>query len=115
LTGGDAERCAEEFLRQHSLVLVQRNYRCRFGEIDLIMRDGAALVFIEVRMRATAFFGGAGSSITLLKQKRIVKTARHYLASLRAEPSCRFDAVLFSGREGEKVEWIKDAFGEVGE
>jgi putative endonuclease len=115
LTGGEAERCAEEFLKQHSLVLLQRNYRCRFGEIDLIMRDGAALVFVEVRMRARAFFGGAASSITPSKRARIVRTARHYLASLRAEPSCRFDAVLLSGREGEQIEWIKDAFGELRE
>jgi putative endonuclease len=115
LTGGEAERCAEEFLKQHSLVLLQRNYRCRFGEIDLIMRDGAALVFVEVRMRARAFFGGAASSITASKQARIVRTAQHYLASLRAEPSCRFDAVLLSGREGEQIEWIKDAFGELRE
>lgn len=115
MTGGDAERCAEEFLKQHSLVLLQRNYRCRFGEIDLIMQDGAALVFVEVRMRAGAFFGGAASSITVLKQKKIVRTARHYLASVRTEPSCRFDAVLLSGREGGQIEWVKDAFGEFGE
>jgi putative endonuclease len=112
LTGGDAERRAEEFLKQHSLVLLQRNYRCRFGEIDLIMRDCATLVFVEVRMRAKALFGGAASSITVLKQEKIVRTARHYLASLRAEPSCRFDAVLLSGRAGEHIEWIRDAFGE---
>jgi putative endonuclease len=112
LTGGEAERCAEEFLKQHCLVLLQRNYRCRFGEIDLIMRDGAALVFVEVRLRATAFFGGAASSITVSKQERIIRTARHYLGSLRAEPSCRFDAVVLSGREGGQIEWIKDAFGE---
>jgi putative endonuclease len=115
LTGSDAERCAEEFLKQHGLVLLQRNYRCRFGEIDLIMRDGAALVFVEVRMRASEFFGGAASSITVLKRERIVSTARHYLASLRVEPSCRFDAVLLSGRGGEQIEWVRDAFGEFGE
>jgi putative endonuclease len=112
LTGGDAERCAEKFLTQHSLVLLQRNYRCRFGEIDLIMRDGAVLVFVEVRLRATALFGGAAGSITVAKQARVIRTARHYLGSLKAEPSCRFDAVLLSGRQGERIEWIKDAFGE---
>ena len=112
LTGGDAERRAEEFLKEHSLVLLQRNYRCRFGEIDLIMRDCATLVFVEVRMRAKALFGGAASSITVLKQEKIVRTARHYLASLGTEPSCRFDAVLLSGRAGEHIDWIRDAFGE---
>ena len=115
MTGGEAERCAEEFLKQHSLVLLQRNYRCRFGEIDLIMRDGTTLVFVEVRLRTRTFFGGAANSITGSKQARIVRTAQYYLASLRAEPSCRFDAVLLSGREGARIEWIKDAFGELGE
>ena len=66
LTGGDAERCAEKFLTQHSLVLLQRNYRCRFGEIDLIMRDGAALVFIgeapghDEDVQGEPFVGAAG-------------------------------------------------------
>lgn len=112
MTGGDAERRAEEFLKQHSLVLLHRNYRCRFGEIDLIMRDCATLVFIEVRMRAKSLFGGAAGSITVTKQEKIVRTANHYLAALRSEPPCRFDAVLLSGRDGEYIEWIRDAFGE---
>jgi putative endonuclease len=112
LTGSDAERCAEVFLKQHRLVLLQRNYRCRSGEIDLIMRDGTTLVFVEVRMRRSTLFGGAANSITISKQQRILQTARHYLASLRSEPSCRFDAVLISGCQGEQIEWIRDAFGE---
>ena len=112
MTGSEAERRAEVFLKQHCLVLLQRNYRCRFGEIDLIMRDGATLVFVEVRLRARAKFGDAASSITIFKQRRIVRTARYYLSSLKADPSCRFDAVLLSGSRGEQIEWIKDAFGE---
>jgi putative endonuclease len=76
------------------------------------MRDCATLVFVEVRMRAKAFFGGAAGSITLSKQERILRTAKHYLASLRKEPPCRFDAVLLSGSDGQHIEWIRDAFGE---
>ena len=110
--GSDAERYAEEFLSRHKLVLVQRNYRCRFGEIDLIMRDGITVVFVEVRMRASGSFGGAAASITLSKQRRLLRTARHYLLSLQVEPSCRFDAVLLSGSSEGKIEWIKNAFGE---
>jgi len=110
LKGNQAERYAEAFLARHKLVLVQRNYWCRFGEIDLIMRDGETLVFVEVRMRANRNFGGAGSSITLSKQRKVVRAARHYLLSLRTEPCCRFDAVLLSGNDGSDIEWIRNAF-----
>ncbi len=110
VNGAEAERRAEAFLERHNLVLLQRNYRCRFGEIDLIMREGATLVFVEVRMRASRNCGGAGESITERKRTKLIYTARHYLSSLKREPPCRFDAVLLSGREG--IEWIKDAFGE---
>jgi putative endonuclease len=112
LNGSEAERYAELFLRRHGLVLLQRNYRCRFGEIDLIMQDGATLVFVEVRMRTSDAFGGAAGSITFVKQRKLLRAARHYLAALRFEPSCRFDAVLLSGRSGGDVEWIRNAFGE---
>lgn len=112
LKGNQAERYAEAFLVSHKLLLVQRNYRCRFGEIDLIMRDGETLVFIEVRMRARRDFGGAGSSITVSKQQKVVRTARHYLLSLKAEPCCRFDAVLLSSENGNDIEWIRNAFDE---
>lgn len=108
MTGIDAERFAEAFLRQHGLALLQRNYRCRFGEIDLIMRDDIVMVFVEVRMRKSLIFGGAAASITPSKQQKLVLTARHYLSSLKAMPPCRFDAVLLSGEDGKKIEWIKD-------
>jgi|ThiBiocorrection_1091964.scaffolds.fasta_scaffold01204_7 putative endonuclease len=108
MTGIDAERFAEAFLRQHGLALLQRNYRCRFGEIDLIMRDDIVMVFVEVRMRKSLFFGGAAASITPNKQQKLILTARHYLSSLKATPPCRFDAVLLSGEDGRKIEWIKD-------
>ena len=112
LNGNEAERYAEAFLQRHDLVLLQRNYRCRFGEIDLIMRDGTTLVFVEVRMRTNPAFGGAAGSITFAKRKKLLCAARHYLAALKFEPSCRFDAVLLSGRGGKEVEWIRNAFGE---
>jgi putative endonuclease len=108
MTGIDAERFAEAFLRQHSLALLQRNYRCRFGEIDLIMQDGIVVVFVEVRMRKNLMFGGAAASITPSKQQKLVHTARHYLSSLKPMPPCRFDAVLLSSDDGREIEWIKD-------
>ena len=112
MNGSEAERYAEAFLRRHDLVLLQRNYRCRFGEIDLVMQDGATLVFVEVRMRTSGAFGGAAGSITFVKRRKLLGAARHYLAALRYEPSCRFDAVLLSGSDGGDIEWIRDAFGE---
>jgi putative endonuclease len=110
-TSGDAaERFAEQFLHARKLKTVTRNYRCRFGEIDLIMRDGETLVFVEVRMRASSNFGGAGGSIHVSKQRRLVATAQHYLAALQHTPPCRFDAILMNEMDNASVEWIKDAF-----
>lgn len=112
MKGSDAEQIAVSYLQNQRLILVAKNYRCRFGEIDLIMRDGTTLVFVEVRMRANEFFGGAAASITPLKQAKLLRTARHYLSELNSEPPCRFDALLLAGANGEKIEWIKNAFGE---
>ena len=112
MKGGEAERYAETFLLHQHLRLLERNYRCRFGEIDLIMRDGEMLVFVEVRLRTSSVFGGAAASITSFKQAKLLRTARHYLAGLKAVPPCRVDAVLLSGSNGGKIEWIKNAFDE---
>ena len=112
MKGSDAEQVAASFLLNQNLVLVTQNYRCRFGEIDLIMHDNTTLVFVEVRMRANEAFGGAAASITPAKQAKLLRAARHYLSGLNAEPACRFDAVLLSGSNGQNIEWIKNAFGE---
>jgi putative endonuclease len=100
--------------RTPACALVARNYRTPGrggGEIDLIMRDprgpgGGTLVFVEVRQRSTGTHGGAGGSITGLKQRRIVFAARHYLSRLRTVPPCRFDVVLVE----EKITWLQGAF-----
>lgn len=105
--GAQAERQAAQYLRQQGLQPVAQNYRSRFGEIDLIMRDGATLVFVEVRLRRNGDFGGAAASIDAHKQRRIVRTAQQYLADLAHVPPCRFDAVLM-GDGG--VEWLRNAF-----
>ncbi|ARO88968.1 YraN family protein [Nitrosospira lacus] len=112
MKGNEAERYAETFLLHQHLNLLERNYRCRYGEIDLIMRDGEVLVFIEVRLRTNLIFGGAAASITRFKQAKLLRSARHYLAGLRTTPPCRFDAVLLSGSSGSEIEWIKNAFDE---
>ena len=106
-TGAQAEQRAAQYLLQQGLKQVAQNYRSRFGEIDLIMRDGAALVFIEVRLRRNANFGGAAASIDTRKQRRIVRTAQQYLAGLAHVPPCRFDAVLM---DDSGMQWLKNAF-----
>ena len=110
--GWEAERYAETYLLNQGLTLIERNYRCRFGEIDLVMQEEMVIVFIEVRMRGSQRFGGAASSITSFKQGKLTRTARYYLASLRSVPPCRFDVVLLSGTKGEGMEWIRNAFEE---
>jgi len=108
--GQAAEARAAAYLSAQGLHILDRNFRCRFGEIDLIARDGEALVFVEVRMRGRDDFGGAAESITAAKRARLRKAAGFYLSRRRGTPPCRFDAVLVSGMEG-RIEWIRDAFG----
>ncbi|MGM9428613.1 YraN family protein [Hydrogenophaga sp. MI9] len=116
--GDAAEDAALAHLQRHGLRLVQRNFRTPGrggGEVDLIMREpDGTLVFVEVRQRASASRGGAGSSITGLKQRRIVFAARHFLLRLGSEPPCRFDVVLLQGAqdggEGSRIEWLRAAF-----
>lgn len=110
--GAEAEQLAAAFLQRQGLQLVESNYRCRFGEIDLICRDRDALVFVEVRLRGSEAFGGAAASITASKQHKLVLAARHYLLQQRTPPACRFDVVLLRGLRDNDIEWIRNAFGE---
>ncbi len=112
MKGHEAEKIAATYLQQFSLTLIERNYRSRFGEIDLIMQENDTLVFVEVRMRTHDTFGGAAFSITPAKQARLLRTARHYLAEIDSHPSCRFDVILLSGINGKTIDWIQNAFGE---
>ncbi len=108
--GEQAEQWAAHYLQEHGLKLIERNYRSRFGEIDLIMQDGAMLVFVEVRMRRNGDFGGAAASIDAHKQQRIIRTSQQYLSGLARTPACRFDAVLLGDAQGAGVHWVKNAF-----
>ncbi len=109
--GQRAEDAALAYLRAAGLALVERNYRTPGrggGEIDLILRErDGTLVFVEVRSRQSADFGGAPGSIGAVKQRRIVFAARHYLMRWPSPPPCRFDAVLI-GPDG--VQWLRAAF-----
>ena len=108
--GEDAENLAATFVQRAGLKLVARNYRCRFGEIDLIVRDGNTLVFVEVRMRTSDRYGGAAASITAAKRAKLLRAARHYIADIARPPACRFDALLVNGKD-RSIEWLKNAFG----
>ena len=110
MNGRDAEQTAFDYLRKQGLSEIERNYHCRFGEIDLIMRDRDSLVFVEVRMRTSNKFGGALASIDTRKKKKLLATARHYMAAKGTFSDCRFDAVLLNS--DNRIEWIRNAFGE---
>ena len=106
--GARAELLAAQFLVARGLTIVTRNFRCRRGEIDLIARDGDTLVFVEVRFRSSQSFGGAGASITAAKCARLTAAANFYLSRLRAEPPCRFDAVLLDDLDSPRIAWERD-------
>ena len=106
--GAAAETLAAEFLQARGLAVIKRNYRCRGGEIDLIARDGATLVFVEVRLRSSSAFGGARASITAAKRRRLKFAAGLFLSGLRREPPCRFDAILLDRLDMARIEWLVD-------
>lgn len=112
LLGQSAESRAAAFLTAHGLKLVARNWRGRFGEIDLIMQDESTLVFVEVRLRSRSDFGDAAASVTPAKQKKLLAAAHQYLAARKTMPPCRFDVVALAGSGAP--EWIKNAFDDVG-
>lgn len=108
-SGDSAEALAAHHLQRQGLKILERNWRVRGGEIDLICQDGSTLVFVEVRLRRRRDFGGAAASITATKQGRIILAARHYLAGKR-ECACRFDVVLLDALDSRRIEWLRGAF-----
>jgi putative endonuclease len=111
--GIEAEDLACRLLERQGLGLIARNYRCRLGEIDLIMQDGNTLVFIEVRYRRNPAFGSGAETITPKKQGKIAKAAVAYLQENRcyANSAVRFDVVsLSSDLRDDNADWIRDAF-----
>jgi len=111
--GMDAEKNAETFLKKNNLRLVTRNFRSRFGEIDLIMLDKKTLAFIEVRHRKSRLYGGAAASVTRQKQLRIIKTAQWFLMQNQKYQhyDCRFDVIAFEvDTAPTEPLWYKGAF-----
>ena len=112
--GAAAEAAAAEYLQAQGLLVLARNLRCRAGELDLVCLDGAVLVIVEVRHRATSDFGGALASVTRRKQRKLIRAA---LFQWQRRPAwrarmLRFDVLAVHGRAdgARRMEWIRDAF-----
>ena len=107
-----AEKQARNYLCKHGLTWLESNYRCRLGEIDLIMRDREYLVFVEVRARASNAYGGAVQSVTHSKRQKLLRTATLYLQTkkLYDKLPSRFDVLSLDGVPPQ-ISWIKNAFG----
>ena len=115
--GKDAEAACCDYLKSRGLKLVEKNFSCRLGEIDIIMTDKNVLVFVEVRFRKNNNFGGGLESITVAKQKKLRKTAELYLQKNNQYKNARFDVVSMStkaqtmqGKQHYSFDWIQNAF-----
>jgi putative endonuclease len=110
-SGQMAEDRALRYLQQRGLKLIERNFRCKGGEIDLILAEPAAasnlLVFVEVRQRSSPRYGGAAASVTRNKQAKLIVAAQIFLQRYTDPPACRFDVIAI---EGDAIEWIRQAF-----
>jgi putative endonuclease len=111
--GRQAEDMAARHLEAHGLRVIERNVRCRGGEVDLVCLDRGAVVFVEVRLRTSGRFGGAAESITAAKRGRILLAAQWWLGGAgrryRSAP-CRLDAVLLDGLDDTRINWLPGAF-----
>ena len=110
--GAAGEAAALARLEAAGLRLLARNVRSRHGELDLVMREGATLVFVEVRTRASTRHGGALASVDAAKRRRLLCAAAEFLAQHRelAQCACRFDIVGYDGHEGAPAQWLRGAF-----
>jgi len=111
--GARFEQLALEYMERAGLKLVERNYRTRFGELDLIMRDGATLVFVEVRYRRDPHFGGGAASVGVAKRQKLTRAAQGFLQAYPrfASSPCRFDVIAFDGdADAPDFDWQRAAF-----
>lgn len=111
--GEKAEQLARSFLQQQGLHFITRNFRCKLGEIDLIMRDQQQLVFVEVRFRRNQRYGGAAASVTWHKQQKLRRAAQVYLQQQALAAACRFDVLCVGADTTGQMycdNWIKNAF-----
>lgn len=111
-TGNHAESLACGYLERHGLQLLVRNFRCRLGEVDLVMQDNDSLVFVEVRYRKQTRYGHAAETVSRTKQIRIIRCASYYMSVHNGwNKPARFDVVAIEGKTDDPViEWLPDAF-----
>jgi len=108
LRGERSEQQACNYLLKQGLQLIDKNFRCKQGEIDLIMQDLQTLVIVEVRFRKSKQYGGALESITAKKQSRIIATTQYYILTHKIKSAIRFDVITLSN--DTDINWIKNAF-----
>jgi putative endonuclease len=112
--GVAAEELAAQYLKVRGLKILARNLRCKAGELDLVCLDGAVLTIVEVRQRGSVDFGGASASVTLAKQRKIIRAAQFFLRRQRHWRNfpMRFDVLAIEGspQGAHRVDWVKDAF-----
>lgn len=113
--GQTHEDTASAYLQKQGLKLLERNFCCKWGEIDLIMQDGPCVVFVEVRYRKNNQYGSGAESISTLKQKKLITTAQLFLSRKRWHHTypCRFDVLSLGGdtqSTASSIQWIRDAF-----
>lgn len=107
--GIEGENLALSFLEKQGLTLVERNWHCRYGELDLVMKEGAVYVFVEVKYRKNDQFGGAINSISSAKCAKLMRTAELYLQTNQINNSCRVDGVFL--QDNQAPIWLKNILG----
>jgi putative endonuclease len=110
-TGRAAEDAAASLLRAQGLTIVERNFRTKLGEIDLVARDKDEIVFVEVRARASAAYGGAAASVGGLKRRKLIRAAQVWLQTRGWNGPCRFDVVALDGGAAEHIPAAFDGSG----
>ena len=105
--GDIGERQACVYLRLHGYKIIKKNYRTRFGEIDIIAKKRDTLAFVEVKKRKNDLFGGGSAAVNTAKQKKIIKAAESFMLLLKKETACRFDVIEINGN---RITHIKNAF-----
>lgn len=106
--GQHYEEIGLRYLLDHGLILVVRNYKCKWGELDLVMDDQGTLVVVEVRYRKNDLYGSALESVTTTKQARVIAATKHYIVTKNINQSIRFDVLAITGESSP--DWIKNAF-----
>jgi len=109
--GQDAEDAAAALLRAKGLTIVEKNFRAKVGEIDLVAKDGSEIVFVEVRSRASIAFGGAAASVGGVKRRKLIKAAQLWLQARGWSGPCRFDVVAIDAGRAEHIPSAFDGSG----